>query len=119
MTTRMPPTSVQQKSYETSTSSKEIPSAIISPITKDDFAEWSRLFQGYLEFYKTSLPQTQYQNTFSRLVDKTNDLSGLVLRDNGGEKRLLGIAHYFPHQTPWNEKQILHLNGMYRTFTLF
>jgi hypothetical protein len=83
----------------------------ITPIKESDFDEWERLFRLYIDFYKATLPDTQYRNTFDRLLDPTKDLYGLVLRDSEDESKLLGLAHFYPHQTPWSEKQVLHLNG--------
>ena len=31
-----------------------------------DFARWAELWRLYLEFYKTELPQSQYENTWAR-----------------------------------------------------
>lgn len=79
-----------------------------------DQSAWKSLFKAYIDFYKSSIPETQYQSTFDRLIDPAKDLHCLVLRtpDGSGEKRkLFGIAHFYPHQTPWSEKPIMHLNG--------
>lgn len=83
----------------------------ITPLEAEDFVEWSRLFQGYLEFYKTSIPSDQYQRTFDRLLDANNELHGLVLRSIQSKGKLVGIAHYFPHMTPWNEGKTMLFNG--------
>ncbi|KAF2171001.1 hypothetical protein M409DRAFT_51236 [Zasmidium cellare ATCC 36951] len=92
----------------TSTNSQE---PTITPLKPADFPEWSRLFTGYLEFYKTSIPSEQYPKTFARLLDPENELYGLVLREN--ESKLLGIAHYFPHMTPWGEGKIMLFNDLF------
>lgn len=84
----------------------------ITPIEQDDFKEWERLFRLYIEFYKSSLPDAQYRKTFERILDPTKDLYGLVLRGSRDPKKLYGLAHYFPMQTPWAEEQLTHLNGM-------
>jgi hypothetical protein len=86
----------------------------IAPIQAVDKPAWSTLFRAYVDFYGASLPETQYQSTFDRLIDPTKDLHCLVLRtpdDSGEERKLFGIAHFYPHQTPWSEKPIMHLNG--------
>src|SRR5690242_5005416 len=86
----------------------------ITPIEKDDYEEWERLFRLYIEFYKSSLPDAQYPKTFARILDSQKDLYGLVLRDSSNPKKLYGLAHYFPMQTPWAEELLMHLNGMLR-----
>jgi hypothetical protein len=84
----------------------------ITPMEEDDFDEWERLFKLYIEFYKSSLPEAQYRKTFERILDPQKDLYGLVLRDTDDPKKLYGLAHYFPMQTPWAEEQLMHFNGM-------
>ncbi|KAJ4994242.1 hypothetical protein SVAN01_00071 [Stagonosporopsis vannaccii] len=85
----------------------------ITPIEKDDYEEWERLFRLYIEFYKSSLPDAQYPKTFSRILNPEKDLYGLVLRDSTDPKKLYGLAHYFPTQTPWAEESLMHLNDLY------
>ncbi len=83
----------------------------ITPIEKDDYEEWERLFRLYIQFYKSSLPDTQYPKTFERILNPENDLHGLALRDPSNPRKLYGLAHYFPMQTPWAEELLMHLNG--------
>lgn len=85
--------------------------AQITAINAADYDEWARLFRAYIDFYKSSIPDAQYRKTFDRLVDPSKDLYGLALRDPANESKLIGIAHFFPHQTPWSEKPIMHFNG--------
>ena len=84
----------------------------ITPINASDFDEWAQLFRGYIDFYKSSIPDTQYRRTFDRIIDPSKDLYGLALRDAGDDNKLIGIAHFYPHQTPWGEKPIMHFNGV-------
>jgi hypothetical protein len=83
----------------------------ITPLEQSDYAEWERLFRLYIAFYKSSLPDTQYAKTFARILDPQKDLYGLVLRDATDPKKLYGLAHYFPTQTPWAEEMLMHFNG--------
>lgn len=84
----------------------------ISAIQKSDYSPWSKLFRAYIDFYKSSLPDEQYRQTFGRITDPTTDLYGLGMRESGPDGRLFGIMHFYPHQTPWSDKQIMHINGM-------
>jgi hypothetical protein len=80
---------------------------------RGDFEEWSRLFRAYINFYNSKIEEDQYARTFDRIIEQKNGLQALVVRKVcGEEKSLVGIAHFFPEQTPWSEKQILLLNGM-------
>lgn len=83
----------------------------ITPLEQSDYAEWERLFRLYIAFYKSSLPDAQYAKTFARILDPQKDLYGLVLRDATDPKKLYGLAHYFPTQTPWAEEMLMHFNG--------
>lgn len=78
---------------------------------KEDYVAWEPLFKAYIDFYKTSIPADQYRKTFDRLVDPATDLYGLVMTEAEDDKKILAIAHYFPRQTPWSEKMVMHLNG--------
>ena len=83
------------------------PGPKITAIEESDFAEWARLFRGYI----ATLPDEQYEKTFKRLIAPMTDLHGLVLRDSEDNSRLIGLAHYFPHQSTWSERKVMHLNG--------
>lgn len=83
----------------------------ITPIEKEDYDEWERLFRLYIEFYRSSLPDAQYLKTFTRILDPNKDLYGMVLRDSQNPRKLYGLAHYFPMQTPWAEEMLMHFNG--------
>ncbi|KAH6639753.1 acyl-CoA N-acyltransferase [Boeremia exigua] len=85
----------------------------ISPLEEADYDEWQRLFRLYIAFYKAALPDAQYPRTFARLLSPNKDLHGLVVRDADDPRRLLGLAHYFPTQTPWAEEPVMHLNDLY------
>jgi hypothetical protein len=87
------------------------PSVTITTLHRNDFDEWSRLFRKYIDFYESSLPDEQYRHTFDRILDPKRDLFAFVLRRTDDETRLHGIAHFYPHQTPWSESLIMHLNG--------
>ena len=77
-----------------------------------DFEEWAKLFRAYIDFYKSSIDERQYARTFDRIIEQKNGLQALVIRKvSGDEKSLVGIAHFFPEQSPWSEKEILLLNG--------
>lgn len=82
--------------------------ADIAPIQNSDFAEWQPLFRAFIAFNGTTLPDEQYSNAFERLVAPDGDLLGLVLRIEG---KMVGIAHFYTHQTAWSSGMIMHLNG--------
>lgn len=86
--------------------------ARITAIEEADYEEWEKLFRAYIKFYETSIPDDQYRKTFARLRDPQKDLYGLVLRQSNDERKLLGLAQFLPHSSPWDERQIMLFNGM-------
>lgn len=113
---------VYQRALSTSTplSSSSSPSTTMStsklniqPPTASDYDQWEALFRAYIAFYKSTIPESQYRATFNRLIDPKGDIDGLVLRDPEDETKIIGIAHFYSHQTPWSEGRIMHFNGMY------
>ena len=42
----------------------------VRPLTASDRAAWDRLWKGYLDFYETTLPKSQYDLTFGRYLDE-------------------------------------------------
>ena len=89
----------------------------ITKLNSNDFYEWSTLFRAYIDFYETSIPEDQYKRTFERILDSESDLYALVMRQqhagDAKDGKLIAIAHFFPQQTPWSEKNIMLLNGMH------
>lgn len=87
----------------------------ITKLHSDDFDEWAALFRAYIDFYETTIPKEQYRKTFDRILDSKSDLQALIMRQQQGESgngEMIAIAHFFPQQTPWSEKNIMLLNGM-------
>jgi len=86
----------------------------VTDLTPSDFAEWNALFRAYIDFYESSLPDEQYTKTFNRLVNKTNGLGALVMREVSDDKtRIVGFAHFLPMESTWIEKKILFLDGKF------
>ncbi|KAJ5273151.1 acyl-CoA N-acyltransferase [Penicillium angulare] len=88
----------------------------ITKLNKNDFDEWATLFKGYIDFYRASIPEEQYEKTFQRILDPESDLDALVMRERQGKSqktKMVGIAHFFPQQTPWSEKQIMLLHDLF------
>lgn len=83
----------------------------IRPITAQDEAAWRRLWTGYLEFYKTSVPQAVYASTFARLMgDDPQDFHGLVAEKDGA---LVGLVHYLYHRHCWRIENVCYLQDLY------
>ncbi len=64
---------------------------VIRPLTASDRAEWDRLWTGYLEFYKTSLPKSQYDLTFNRFLDPAEPMFAYLAVHEGKPKGMVHI----------------------------
>ena len=70
---------------------------LIAPLDQRDRARWEVLARGYKTFYKTVIPDADYEIAWQRLV--THDrVAGLGARLDG---ELVGIAHYLFHTSVW------------------
>jgi len=77
--------------------SKEL---IVRSVTREDFARWLPLWNGYNEFYgrsgATALPDEITRTTWSRFFDAYEPVHALVAEE-GGE--LAGLVHYLFHRS--------------------
>ncbi|SHF79810.1 GNAT family N-acetyltransferase [Streptoalloteichus hindustanus] len=69
----------------------------IGPLRPEDRADWEVLARGYKAFYRTTVPDEGYEETWRRLLGEA-DLHGLGAWLDG---KLVGIAHYLFHVTLW------------------
>lgn len=71
----------------------------IRPLAAADHAQWLQLWQGYLTFYETALPDSVTALTWNRLLDPEGPIDGLCAVAPNGQ--LLGIVHYLFHPVTW------------------
>lgn len=70
----------------------------IMPLREVDRPRWDVLARGYKTFYKTPLPDADYDATWARLM-AGHDVFGLGAHVDG---MLVGIAHYMFHTGAWS-----------------
>ena len=63
----------------------------VRELSESDRDIWLSLWRGYLEFYKTTAPDVQYELTWKRLLDNVYNMYGLVAEVDG---KVCGIVHY-------------------------
>jgi GNAT superfamily N-acetyltransferase len=68
------------------------------PLRPGDRAAWELLARGYKAFYRTTVPDGGYEETWRRLLAGP-ELHGIGARLDG---KLVGIAHYLFHVTIWS-----------------
>lgn len=83
----------------------------IRPLVASDFADWSRLWTAYLDFYNTSLSPEIYQVYFDRLLgDDPQDFHGHIATDQG---RAVGLSHHVFHRHGWKIEDTCYLQDLY------
>lgn len=87
----------------------------LRPLTATDRAAWEPLWQGYLAFYKTSVPPETTGITWSRLLDLAEPMHvlGAFGTDESGRERLLGIVHYIFHRSTWTPGDYCYLQDLF------
>jgi GNAT superfamily N-acetyltransferase len=76
----------------------------------DERAAWEPLWRGYLDFYKTALPQQTYDTTWARLHDPDEPMWLLGATVDG---TLRGIAHYLYHRSCWTVGDYCYLQDLF------
>jgi len=83
----------------------------IRPLEATDAVEWRRLWNDYLRFYETELPEEVYATTFARLTGDTEaEYRGLLAIVDG---RPVGLAHYLFHRSCWYIDNVCYLQDLY------
>lgn len=87
-------------------------SQTIRPIAPSDRVRWAELWRGYLDFYQTKLPESQYGLQFSRLTDpEQTTYTGLVAERPDGA--LVGLAHCIWHGHGWTVAPVCYLQDLF------
>lgn len=81
----------------------------VSRLHPQDRPRWTDLWQAYLAFYGTALPEEQYDDTWARLLHDTA-VHGLAARQDG---RIIGIAHFLFHAHCWTAAPACYLQDLY------
>jgi len=84
---------------------------VIRPMAGSDRAAWEKLWQLYLRFYRTAVPDAVTAATFDRLVGRTDGLAGFVAEDEQGE--IVGFAHLVFHASTWSVDQYCYLEDLF------
>jgi len=83
----------------------------VRDLAATDRAQWDPLWAGYLAFYKSALPQTVTDTTWTRLLDPTEPMFALVAEDENG--RLLGVTHCVIHRGTWAIGDFCYLEDLF------
>lgn len=82
----------------------------IKPLVKDQYDQWYPLWQGYLTFYETSLPDEITANNWARFFDDNEPVGALgAFKD----VKLVGFVHYIFHRTNWSLTSTCYLQDLF------
>jgi GNAT superfamily N-acetyltransferase len=77
-----------------------------------DRAEWEVLWNDYLVFYESTLPQAHTEKLWERILDDGHPIRAYVT-ERAVDSRLIGIVHFFPHLDTWEIRPICYLQDLY------
>ena len=81
---------------------------------ENDRQQWYPLWQGYLEFYQSSLPDELTDLLWQRILDPNHEIQARVAEDESNG-RLVGLVHFFPHAHTWHASPVCYLNDLFVT----
>lgn len=84
--------------------------SVIRPLARADRAQWQPLWQSYLAFYNTSVPDEVTETTFARFFNEAEPMHALVAERDG---EIVGIVHYIFHRSTWTEGPYCYLQDLF------
>jgi GNAT superfamily N-acetyltransferase len=82
----------------------------IRELTPADRAAWEPLWQGYLTFYKASVPADVTDVTWSRFHDPAEPMTAFGAFDGD---RMVGIVHAILHRSCWTASDYCYLQDLF------
>lgn len=76
-----------------------------------DVEQWQALWQGYLTFYQSELPESLSALTWERLLDAKEPLHGMAAFNAQGE--MLGLVHTVYHRSTWSATHYCYLEDLF------
>lgn len=87
---------------------KQLP--LVRQIEPGDLTEWMELWQGYQEFYKTSIPDETSQQTWQRFLDPAEPMSAALATIDG---KPVGLVHWIRHRSCWTISDYCYLQDLF------
>jgi GNAT superfamily N-acetyltransferase len=84
----------------------------IRNITAADEARWRELWQGYLTFYETDVPQAVTDETWARLLNP-EEVAMFCLVALGDDGAVVGFVNCVLHLNTWTEKRVCYLEDLF------
>lgn len=83
----------------------------VKKLTRSDYDQWKPLWNAYLAFYETRLPDAMYEATWGRFHDDAEPMWAYGAFDDGG--CMVGIAHIILHRSCWSEGPYCYLQDLF------
>lgn len=83
----------------------------IRALQHTDEPRWRLLFDGYIRFYRSEVPDEVITATFKRLLANEDGMTGLVAVDTSG--CVIGLANLVFHRSTWSPTWYCYLEDLY------
>jgi GNAT superfamily N-acetyltransferase len=81
----------------------------IRPVSQQDHAAWLPLWQAYLTFYNTVLPDEVSASTWQRFLDPAEPTNAALAWQDG---RAVGMVHFIYHRSNWSIANACYLQDL-------
>ncbi|WP_025131534.1 GNAT family N-acetyltransferase [Pseudomonas sp. PH1b] len=81
----------------------------IRPVSAVDHGAWLPLWQAYLRFYQTELPDAVSQSTWQRFLDAGEPTHAALAWDG---ERAVGLVHFIYHRSNWSIENSCYLQDL-------
>ena len=81
----------------------------IRPVTQQDHAAWLPLWQAYLTFYNTVLPDEVSASTWQRFLDPSEPTNAALAWQDG---KAVGMVHFIYHRSNWSIANACYLQDL-------
>ncbi|OYQ35781.1 hypothetical protein CHU95_05745 [Niveispirillum lacus] len=89
--------------------------SVVRPLVATDRTQWRSLWDAYCRFYKVEVPERVTGTLWSRIMDPSAPVKGLVATDADGH--LLGLCHYVLHPHTWSAQLLCYLEDLFTVET--
>jgi GNAT superfamily N-acetyltransferase len=84
----------------------------VRPLEARDKAAWLRLFRGYIEFYRASVPEEVVETLWQRLMQGGEGFHAGLVAVGEGDKPI-GLAHILFHRSTWSNGWYCYLEDLF------
>jgi GNAT superfamily N-acetyltransferase len=84
----------------------------IRPLAARDRPRWERLFRGYIDFYRATIPDDVIEATWQRLLARESDFHLCLVAVNDADEAI-GLAHILFHRSTWTTGYYCYLEDLF------